>query len=202
MRRLESGQGRSKRRFGGLSIAGWRWQWIAVPTAVAFFCAGIVWRVRTPAEPQTAVTAHPSSRGLEQPSDSRRNVADETAAATALRPHSGVAAPSFSGAPLAPGERHARRESLHGIQASPRDVATAESGPETRLALDEPARRALAVESGEQDEGPTRQPQAELFLVRSEEPEAPLVEAVRVRMPTSNPGIVVYWLMDEKDKGD
>jgi hypothetical protein len=70
------------------------------------------------------------------------------------------------------------------------------------LAIEEPFARTLAAESGERSEERARQPTAEFVLVPGEEPDAAPVESVKVRMPTSNPGIVVYWLMDERDKGD
>jgi hypothetical protein len=67
-------------------------------------------------------------------------------------------------------------------------------------AVSEVPANSLTPDSSESTAARAGQLQAELFVVSAGEPDAPPVEGVRVRMPSSNPDIVVYWLMDAKDK--
>jgi hypothetical protein len=204
MRQLEIKQSRWNRPFGGLTAFDWRWQWIAVTAAVAAVLAGIVWQGPPSAEPRSEIAADALERGSRAAADLARNLARQTDAPAATSgPSDGVPEASVSAA-APPDEKRAREESSHGAPArpEPRPSPQTESALAAGLAVKEPSADTFEAESGERSEERARQPTAEFVLVPGEEPDAAPVESVRVRMPTSNPGIVVYWLMDEKDKGD
>lgn len=197
MRRLESEQNRW-RPFGGLPALAWRWQWVAVTAAVAFLIAGAAWWLRPHAEPRTEVADAPAA-GRARP-DAPRDTGRQPPAPTPNLPAN--PGDPDTGLAAARDPRSAitnNRESLDvppGAASDPVGALRTQNEPSKPPPL--PA-QPLAAESGE---ALPQQLKAELFVVSAEEPDDPPVEGVRVRLPTSNPGIVVYWLMDENEKGD
>jgi hypothetical protein len=212
MRQLETRQSRWNRPFGGFTPLDWRWQWITVTAAVAVVLAGIVWQGRPSAELPTEITANAPGSGSRPAADLPRNPAPHSNANAPAAPRGAsdrVPKPSVAAA-ARPAEKRAPAASRHSEPVTPEPVQSPrpESGLTDNLTagltdgppLDESSAGVPVAASGEH--GKERAPTVEFVLVAGEEADAAPVESVRVRMPTSNPGIVVYWLMDEKDKGD
>lgn len=175
MRQLESEQSRWNRPFGGLTALGWRWQWVAV-SAVAILLGGVAWWTRPSEQPTTTVAA--DAPGVETQPHAANSLA-ELADTVALP---------------APGKEKAVPEPDRTINQPP------ETDPSTSLARSEQATGSASgvlAQGGEQLES-----ERQFEVVTAALPESQEVpsEAVMLKIPTSNPGIIVYWLMDDENQ--
>jgi hypothetical protein len=202
MRQLESEQGRRQTPLGGLTAAGWRWQWVIV-SALAILLGGVAWWVR-PAEP-------PNTTAAADPSGSEKRRATANAEADAARPADAAAADQRSVVELhqplpaaGPAADTAVALKAGGEQGLPGPQQPISSRP--KAALDTPlaglagATPFPAGSAADSTEAIQAERQIEVVTARlPESPEAPS-EAVMLKMPTHNPDIVVYWLMDDDNQ--
>ena len=179
MRQLESEQTRRNRPFGGLIALGWRWRWVVVSAAVSVLLGRVGWWARPAGDPNITLAVD-ASRGKQQ------RLAD--GAPGDLARSSG----SRSGAPVAIRKSERVPEPVRSVRPQ------REAGPATRVARSDQAEPPTRARADGVDL-PRREQRIEVvitILPPAESQQAPS-EAVMLKMPTSNPDIIVYWLMDD-----
>ncbi len=207
MRQLEREQERRNRPFGGLFAAGWRWQWVAVSAALAVLLSGVVWWARPSGHSRNLVTvnapdgapqryAREASGAASRPTDAR------SASSPAVTP-SKATVPSKAAAVSEPNPANRRVDATaaggknkrpptpaRSLRQSPPPQAVAHLAHATPPEPRARARVSVPYRSGQQAELVTT------ILPPSEPQQAPS-EAVMLKLPTRNPDIIVYWLMDD-----
>jgi Putative zinc-finger len=170
MRRLECEQARRNRPFGGLLALGWRWRWVAVSAAVSVLLGGVAWWARPAAPPNIAVAVDTSGGNKQRPADGAPQEPARSSGARAAAPRAASRRPAVA-----------------------RETAPAVAAPTTADAA-APA----AVRKNERQElaRTNRIEVVTAILPPSESQQAPS-EAVMLKMPSGNPDITVYWLMDD-----
>jgi hypothetical protein len=184
MRQIEAEQSRWNRPFGGLSAIGWRW--VAV-TAAFVVLAGVLWWSQ-PSEQQQSVAA------LERQHKTERQPPNPVARPT---PPASEEMPRSHPPAEAP---QARNQVTPPVKAAEVD-AQPEARREQRLAQTIDARETSAAAPS----GPGRletDPDIELVTAVLEEPAQDPKEAVMLKIPTSNPDIILYWLMDSEQQSE
>ena len=208
MRQLESEQGRWKGPWGRWLPIAWAWQLVAASAALLILIGGVAWWAAE-SEPSRSHVAQVDSnpgkkadptgepqRGSTQPLDISANAGKN--GATAPSPGVETARKSEGSSPASHRreqvavltgnrEKTPREGPASPPAASQENLATVPADkpavPEKRLAADPAAMEVVTVSLEQQ-------------------PNEPASETVMVKIPTSNPDIVVYWLMDEPNKGD
>jgi hypothetical protein len=218
MRRLESEQRRWDRPFGGLTTLGWRWHWIAAAAAIAIFGVLAWWGASLDRPAVVAVDAGMESGAPESGDRNSQRAEDRpeaTESQTNQKPEPNLAkggvqsetqtAPAKSASPagsspltprvaaggetVQPGPKNRqplRRSSQHEVTSAP------------QLASLDPA---VSAPTGALQHGVGRlenESQAEIVTALLNEPLEQPTEVVMLKIPTSNPDIVVYWVMDEE----
>jgi hypothetical protein len=220
MRRLESEQNRWDRPFGGLTMLGWRWQWVATAAAAAIF-SGFAWwgatlnrsavvalspRIESGIESRASERGERNSQAAEDPAGDIESHAKQTSEAALARggaPSEDQSAPGKSASPedsttplVAAGQSGKPDSENHPASRGP---SPRESAFVPRLARVDPAPEAASNPPRPPTETLETGTQAEIVTALLNEPldEEP-TEVVMLKIPTSNPSIVVYWVMDEE----
>jgi Putative zinc-finger len=179
MRQLESEQTRRNRPFGGLIALGWRWRWVVVSAAVSVLLGGVAWWVRPAGDANTTLAVDASREKQQPPANGAPG--ELARSADSRRP-----------APVATRKSERVPEPVRSVRPQ------REAEPVSRLARSSRTVSPTHAQAGGVDL-PQRDPQIEVVTATVpplESQQAP-TEAVMLKMPTSNPDIIVYWLMDD-----
>lgn len=216
MRQLESEQSRWTPPFGGLAAYGWRWQWV-IAAAVAILLGSLTWWNVSLERPQDAVAVGSQDRDQQHPGI--ENVPFERPAESTMAKVDPPAQTNKSAGGAATSSATARRELDPGRvresdvpdQSADRPYeATKDLVPEPQMASLTPHQAQPVHKPEPSFESLDSERKVEIVTARLEEPQQAPEEAVMLKIPTSNPNIVVYWLMDdeqqpeqaEENKGD
>lgn len=184
MRQIESEQNRWTPPFGGIGALGWRWQWIVAAAAVAIVVGSLAWW-NTSANQRQGSVAVGSDDPYRQRPEAAKTPPDRQAGPSAVKADPPIRTESAGAAiPPARTQRDAREDRVSTPQLAslaPRDAPNVRA-PQPRF----------------ETLGDTTN--LEIVTARLEEPQQAPEEAVMLKIPTSNPNIVVYWLMDEEQQ--
>ncbi|MEX2302341.1 MAG: zf-HC2 domain-containing protein [Bryobacterales bacterium] len=206
MRRLESEQSRWDRPFGGFTAFGWRWQWVAAAVVIAIVGSVAWWGVPTSPRPP-AVAVHSGNQNPQRP----ENVAPPSIrkAELDLKASEGAVAPTERESPVVASlppasaaadggaarrdvedqraQRPARQKAASAPLLAGQDLAGHDLAAEASSGVRQPRNTSLATGT-----------QAEIVTAVLSKPLEEPAEVVMLKIPTSNPNIVVYWVMDEE----
>jgi hypothetical protein len=165
---------RWNRPFGGLAVLGWRWQWVAVSAAVITMLGAAGWWVKSSRAPESNMAAV-ASRERQQPSetDSPGELA-HSAVPSLVEPAAVSPEPA-----LKPQRRRIadpdRRSTTEATR--PGHSAHTPAGRVDELVAEEKIEVVTAIVSDAQEE---------------------TTETMMLKMPTSNPDVIVYWVVDDE----
>ncbi len=216
MCQLEAEQSRRTPPFGGLAAYGWRWQWVIATAAVAIVLGSLAWWNTSLERPQDAVAVDSEDPNQQRPETeppferpAESNVAKADPPVRVIeKKKAAISSPparqDFDPDPLGETEVNPARTTTRP------DEALKDSSRAPQMAGLAP-RKAIAARKPEPSfESLDSERRLEIVTAQLDEPQQEPAEAVMLKIPTSNPNVVVYWLMDneqepeqiEENKGD